>query len=91
MEITDVIREPVGVYSWFSEGNWISISVSQIAQSIDGRYQFLEFGKGRIGVIARKEEGFVIDGILFRCPPQLADIYVELTGRLEAMSRQAPF
>jgi hypothetical protein len=48
IEITEKIREPVEVYSWFSRGNWVCVSINQISQCIDGNFNFVQFGANAI-------------------------------------------
>ena len=87
IEITGKICEPAGVYTWFGEGDWLSLSVNQISQSIDGKYEFFEFGKGQIQNIERGE-GVIINGILFKTPPELVDIYSNLVQDIENMANK---
>ena len=87
IEITDKLREPVGVYTWFGEGDWLSVSVNQISQSINGKYEFIEFGKGKIQTI-EKDDGLIINGILFKSPPDLINIYANLVQELENIANK---
>jgi hypothetical protein len=86
IEITGNIGEPVGVYSWHSRGNWLSVSVNQVAQSVNGKYEFLEFGKNEIQDISIDLGELYINGTQFISPPELVSIYAELIMDIENMA-----
>jgi hypothetical protein len=83
IEITEKIREPVEVYSWFSRGNWVCVSINQISQCIDGNFNFVQFGANAINNVTDRSDGLIISGIFFRMPEELIEIYRKLVNDVE--------
>lgn len=83
MDITNKICEPVGVYSWTGKGNWISVSINQVSESVNGRYSFFEFGKNQIKNVSYNNGYLYINEINFICPADLAEIYAKLIQDME--------
>ena len=84
IEMSEPVGELISVHSYFSPGNWFCVSGNQVSQSVGGRFEFLEFGKGQIRDLSRKPGHLSISGIDFAVPDELVDAYADMIEAVEA-------